>query len=250
MFAKINANSNGPKTSELSALSHEQAFSSEFRYRRGAEIYGEAEPAEFIYQVVEGAVRSYKLLSDGRRQIGAFHLPGDIFGLENGSVHHSTAEAIVHTTVWLLKRRGLEDVAEGDVSVTHDLLRLITKNLQHAEDHLLLLGRQTASEKVAALLCEMDSRLSNSAVMTLPMYRRDIADYLGLSLETVSRALSMLRDRGILSFKNQTQREIVVLDRSKLAQLANQPARRDPAFVAKTRLSRQRRALPSFQLLA
>ena len=175
---------------------------------------------------------------------------GDIFGLENGSVHRFTAEAIVHTTVWLLKRRGLEDVAEGDVSVTHDLLRLTTKNLQHAEDHLLLLGRQTASEKVAAFLCEMDSRLSNSAVMTLPMYRRDIADYLGLSLETVSRALSMLRDRGILSFKNQTQREIVVLDRSKLAQLANQPARRDPAFVAKTRLSRQRRALPSFQLLA
>ena len=250
MFAKINANSIRPKTSELSTLSREQLFSSEYRYRRGAEIFGEAEPAEFIYQVVEGAVLSYKLLSDGRRQIGAFHLPGDIFGLENGSIHRFTAEAIVHTTVWLLKRRGLEDVAEGDVSVTHDLLRLTTKNLQHAEDHLLLLGRQTASEKVAAFLCEMDSRLSNSAVMTLPMYRRDIADYLGLSLETVSRALSMLRDRGILSFKNQTQREIVVLDRSKLAQLANQPARRDPAFVAKTRLSRQRRALPSFQLLA
>ena len=250
MFAKINANSIRPKTSELSTLSREQLFSSEYRYRRGAEIFGEAEPAEFIYQVVEGAVLSYKLLSDGRRQIGAFYLPGDIFGLENGSAHRFTAAAIVHTTVWLLKRRGLEDIAEGDVSVTHDLLRLTTKNLQHAEDHLLLLGRKTAPERVAAFLCEMDSRLSNSAVMTLPMYRRDIADYLGLSLETVSRALSMLRDRGILSFKNQTQREIVVLDRSKLAQLANQPARRDPAFVAKTRLSRQRRALPSFQLLA
>ena len=77
---------------------------------------------------------------------------GDIFGLENGSVHRFTAEAIVHTTVWLLKRRGLEDVAEGDVSVTHDLLRLTTKNLQHAEDHLLLLGRQTA--EVAGVLCD------------------------------------------------------------------------------------------------
>jgi len=120
VFAKINANSIRPKTSELSTLSREQLFSSEYRYRRGAEIFGEAEPAEFIYQVVEGAVLSYKLLSDGRRQIGAFYLPGDIFGLENGSAHRFTAAAIVHTTVWLLKRRGLEDVAEGDVSVTQD----------------------------------------------------------------------------------------------------------------------------------
>ena len=227
MFAKINANSISPKTGELSTLSREQVFSSKFQYHRGAEIYGEAEPAAFIYQVVEGAVRSYKLLSDGRRQIAAFHLTGDIFGLENGSVHRFTAEAIVNTTVWLLKRQSLEDAAEGDASVTHDLLCLTTKNLQHAEDHLLLLGRQTAPERVAAFLCEMDSRLSTSAMMTLPMYRRDIADYLGLSLETVSRALSMLRDRGILSFKSQTQREIVLLDRSKLAQLADQPARRD-----------------------
>jgi CRP/FNR family nitrogen fixation transcriptional regulator len=227
VFAKINANSISPKTGELRTLSREQVFSSKFQYQRGAEIYGEAEPAVFIYQVVEGAVRSYKLLSDGRRQIGAFHLPGDIFGLENASVYRFTAEAIVDTTVWLLKQQSLEDAAEGDASVTHDLLRLTTKNLQHAEDHLLLLGRQTASEKVAAFLCEMDSRLSSSAVITLPMYRRDIADYLGFSLETVSRALSMLRDRGMLSFRDQTQRKIVLLDRSKLAQLADQPAQRD-----------------------
>ena len=219
MFAKINANSIRSNTDELSALSRGRVFSSEFRYRRDAEIYGEAEPAEFIYQIVEGAVRSYKLLSDGRRQIGAFHLPGDIFGLENGNVYRLTTEAIVDTTVWLLKRQSLEDAAEGDASVTHDLLRLTTKHLQHAEDHLLLLGRQTASEKVAAFLCEMDGRLSSATVMALPMYRRDIADYLGLTVEPISRALSMLRDRGILSFKSQTQREIVLLDRSKLAGL-------------------------------
>ena len=228
MFAKINANAIRPKTGELSALSRGRVFSSQFEYRRGVEIYGEGEPAEFIYQVVEGAVRSYKLLSDGRRQIGAFHLPGDIFGLENGNVYRLTTEAIVDTTVWLLKRQSLEDAAEGDASVTHDLLCLTTKNLQHAEDHLLLLGRQKALEKVAAFLCEMDGRLSSATVMALPMYRRDIADYLGLTFETVSRALSMLRDKGILSFKSQTQREIVLLDRSKLAELADQPALKLP----------------------
>jgi CRP/FNR family nitrogen fixation transcriptional regulator len=224
MFAKKNANSISPKSGELSALSRGRVFSSEIQYRRDAEIYGEAEPANFIYQVVEGAVRSYKLLSDGRRQIGAFHLPGDIFGLENGSAHRFTTEAIVDTTVWLLKRRALEGVAHGDASVAHDLIYLTTKNLQHAEDHMLLLGRKTAPERVVAFLCEMDSRLSGAAAMTLPMYRRDIADYLGLTIESVSRALSMLRNRGILSFIGQTQREIVLLDRSKLARLADQPA--------------------------
>jgi CRP/FNR family nitrogen fixation transcriptional regulator len=167
---------------------------------------------------------AFKLLSDGRRQIGAFHLPGDIFGLENGNVYRSTTEAIVDTTVRLSKRQSLEEAAEGDASVTHDLLCLTTKNLQHAEDHLLLLGRHTAAERVAAFLYEMDSRLSSAEAMNLPMYRRDIADYLGLTHETVCRALSMLRGRGILSFKSQTQREIVLLDRFKLAQLAGLPA--------------------------
>ena len=149
ILALANANSIRPKQSrsELSALSRERMSSSEFRYRNGTEIYGEAEPAEFIYQIVEGAVRSYKLLSDGRRQIGGFHLAGDIFGVENGNVHRFTAEAIVDTTVRLFRRRGLDDIAEGDVSVTHDLLYLTTKNLQHVENHMLLLGARTRRKR-------------------------------------------------------------------------------------------------------
>ena len=89
---------------QLGDLSHARVSSSEFKYGGGTEIFGEAEPADYIYQVIEGAVRSHKLLSDGRRQIGAFHLPGDIFGLENGDLHRFTAEAIVDTTVRLVKR--------------------------------------------------------------------------------------------------------------------------------------------------
>src|SRR5438552_327348 len=128
MFVRVNGNSGRPTlSSELSALSRERVLFSEFRYRHDTEIFGEAEPADFIYQIIEGAVRTYKLLSDGRRQIGAFHLPGDIFGLENGDVHRFTAEAIVDTTVQLLRRQGIEDVAEGDTSVTHNLLFLTRK---------------------------------------------------------------------------------------------------------------------------
>src|SRR5689334_24556014 len=77
----------------------------EFSYKKGSEIFGEKEPADYVYQVVTGAVRSYKLLSDGRRQIGAFHLAGDIFGLEIGTDHRFTAEAVIDTTVRLMKRR-------------------------------------------------------------------------------------------------------------------------------------------------
>jgi CRP/FNR family nitrogen fixation transcriptional regulator len=188
-------------------------------YRKGAEIYGEKEPADYVYQVTSGAVRTYKLLSDGRRQIGAFHLIGDVFGLENGEVHRFTAEAIVDTTLRLVKRRSLESVAERDVLVANNLLSLTTNNLQHAEDHMLLLGRKTALERVAAFLLEMDRRLTAADIMALPMCRRDIADYLGLTLETVSRALSNLHGRGILGFLDPSQRQIALLDRQQLANL-------------------------------
>ena len=220
MFVNLNASpSNRPRfLGELGSRSQAEIVLSEFKYRRGAEIFGEAEPAEYVYQVVDGAVRSYKLLSDGRRQIGAFHLIGDIFGLENGGAHRFTAEAIVDTTVRLAKRVSLAHIAETDVTVARDLLTMTASNLKHAEDHMLLLGRKTSLERVAAFLLEMDTRLTASGVMALPMSRRDIADYLGLTLETVSRALSALENQGVLGFLGQTQRQIVLLDRPKLAE--------------------------------
>jgi CRP/FNR family nitrogen fixation transcriptional regulator len=221
MFVNLNAGpANGPRfLGELGKLSQNEIILSEFKYRRGAEIFGEAEPAEYLYQVIDGAVRSYKLLWDGRRHIGAFHLTGDIFGLENGEAHRFTAEAIVETTVRLAKRTSLANVAEHDAAIARDLLKMTATNLQHAEDHMLLLGRKTALERVAAFLLEMDRRLTAAGVMALPMCRRDIADYLGLTLETVSRALSVLHDKGVLGFIGQTQRQIVLLDRPKLAAL-------------------------------
>ncbi|UGY05268.1 helix-turn-helix domain-containing protein [Bradyrhizobium quebecense] len=192
---------------------------SEFTYKRGTEIYGEKESAEYVYQVKSGAVRSYKLLADGRRQIGAFHLAGDIFGLENSASHRFTAEAIIETTVRLIRRQSLELVADHDLVVARNLLSMTTTSLQHAEDHMLLLGRKTSLERVAAFLIEMDKRLTAAGIMALPMSRRDIADYLGLTLETVSRALSRLHELGILGFIGSTQREIVLLDRVQLAHL-------------------------------
>jgi CRP/FNR family nitrogen fixation transcriptional regulator len=218
MLDNINS-SRSKSSSELSALSRKYVMSNEFRYRRNAEIFGEAEPVEFVYQIATGAVRSYRRLADGRRQIGAFHLSGDLFGIENGDRHRFAAQAIVDTTVLLLRRRGVEDVAQEDALVVQDLIRLTTKNLEHAEDHMLLLGRKTSLERVVAFLIEMDRRLTAAGVMELPMIRNDIADYLGLSLETVSRVLSILHREGVLAFVGTTQRQIVLLDRNKLAQI-------------------------------
>jgi CRP/FNR family nitrogen fixation transcriptional regulator len=144
-------------------------------------------------------------------------LVGDIFGLENGSVHRFTAEAVVKTTVRLIKRQSLEAVAESDAVVTRNLLSLTTSKLEHAENHMLLLGRKTSLERVAAFLIEMDARLTATGVVALPMSRRDIADYLGLTLETVSRALSRLQREGVLAFIGHNQREIVLRDRLQLA---------------------------------
>jgi CRP/FNR family nitrogen fixation transcriptional regulator len=221
MIVRISANSTSvkPVPRGLRALTGEAAFWNDHKYPRGAQVFWEGEPAEYIYEIRDGAVRTYKLLSDGRRQIAAFYLPGDIFGVETDDLHRFTAEAIINTTVWIAKRHSVfEGLDNGDLANTKNAFELLQQNLQHVRNQLLLLGRQTALERVAYFLFEMDRRLKNPTVIILPMRRRDIADYLGLSLETVSRSLSELRDQGIISL--QSQQEVVVKDRTKLAQLA------------------------------
>jgi len=189
-------------------------IATEFSYRKDEEVYGEGEPSEYVYQVISGAVRTYKLLNDGRRQIGAFHLSGDVFGLESGPVHRLTAEAIVDTAVRLVKRRTLEQAAGIRVQVAQSLWAITAGELRHAEDHMLLLGRKNAMERVASFLLEMDRRLAKTGMMALPMCRKDIGDYLGLTLETVSRALSQLHNEGVLGFSG--ARQIVLRNRQRL----------------------------------
>ena len=196
---------------------HAGLVTTEFTYRKDEEIYGEDEPAEYVYQVIRGAVRTYKLLSDGRRQIGAFHLPGDVFGLESGATHRLAAEAILDTTLRLVRRKSLEQAAQSDVRVAGDLWSITSGELRHAENHMLLLGRKTAMERVATFLLEMDRRLAKTGMIALPMCRRDIGDYLGLTLETVSRALSELQQQGVLGLSG--ARQIMLRNRERLADL-------------------------------
>jgi CRP/FNR family transcriptional regulator, nitrogen fixation regulation protein len=160
--------------------------------------------------------------------LGRFTCLGDIFGLDNGDFHRFTAEAIVDTTVRLVERRSLERVAKTDPAMARSLLTMTTANLQHVENRILLLGRNTARERVAAFLIEMNGRLTSAGVIVLPMDRRDIADYLGLAFETVSRMFSAFERKGYLRFLNDPrQRQIVVLNAAGLTKLDASRKRKD-----------------------
>jgi CRP-like cAMP-binding protein len=161
-------------------------------FARNSEVYGEDEPADYVYLVRSGAVRTYKLLSDGRRQIGGFHLAGDVFGLEAGDSHYFTAEAITNSQVVVVKRSAVEAAAARDSEVAREMWQFATRDLERTRGHLLLLGRKNAMERVATFLLEMAGRAADSAAVDLPMSRQDIADYLGLTIETVSRTLTQL----------------------------------------------------------
>src|ERR1700686_3032944 len=130
-------------------------IAAEFSYNKDEEIYGEDESAEYVYQVIQGSVRTYKLLSDGRRQIGAFHLPGDVFGLEAGQNHRFSAEAIATSVIRIVKRSAIIALAARDHELATELWARTANDLQLAQDHMLLLGRKNAEERVASFLLQM-----------------------------------------------------------------------------------------------
>ncbi|MBV8791995.1 MAG: helix-turn-helix domain-containing protein [Pseudolabrys sp.] len=185
-------------------------------FGRNEEIYGEGEAAEYLYKVKAGCVRTYKVLSDGRRQVGAFYLPGDVFGIEAAEEHGFSAEAILPSTVVVIKRSVVNSRASGDSSLASQLLELTIKELQRAQCHILLLIK-SAQERVAGFLLEMANRERNRTEIELPMSRQDIADYLGLTIETVSRTLTQLENAAAIALP--TSRRILVRNHSALARL-------------------------------
>jgi CRP/FNR family nitrogen fixation transcriptional regulator len=185
-------------------------------FGRNCEVYGEGEPAEYIYRVVSGAVRTSKILADGRRQIGGFYLSGDIFGLDAGEVHHFSAEAICDSSIAIIKRSTLAALASRETSVARQLWILTARELERVQDHTVLLIR-SAQERVACFLLEMAERLHAADAVELPMSRHDIADYLGLTIETVSRTLAQLQSNATIALPR--SRRIVLRNRKALSRL-------------------------------
>jgi CRP/FNR family transcriptional regulator, nitrogen fixation regulation protein len=191
-----------------------QLMGATMAYPRNSEIFGENEPADYLYKVVSGSVRTYKILSDGRRQVGGFYLPGDIFGLEFADEHTLSAEAITDAKVLVIKRSALTALARHDASVAQQLFNLTGRELHRVQDRILLLIK-SAQERVASFLLEMSERASQNNTIELPMSRQDIADYLGLTIETVSRTLSSLETAAAIEVS--TSRRIVLRNRAALA---------------------------------
>ena len=183
-------------------------------YPRNTEIFGENEPADYLYKVVSGSVRTYKILNDGRRQVGGFYLPGDIFGLEFAEEHSLSAEAITDAKVLVVKRSALNALAGRDASVAQQLFALTGRELHRVQDRILLLIK-SAQERVAGFLLEMAERAAQKNIIDLPMSRQDIADYLGLTIETVSRTLTSLETAAAIEVS--TSRRIVLRNRAALA---------------------------------
>lgn len=179
-------------------------------YPRNTEIFGDNEPADYLYKVVSGCVRTYKILSDGRRQIGGFYLPGEVFGLEFAHEHSLSAEAISDTKVQVIKRSALNALAGRDPAIARELFTLTGRELQRVQDRILLLIKN-AQQRVAGFLLEMAERVLAGNAIELPMSRQDIADYLGLTIETVSRTFTSLECSATIEVP--TSRHIILRNR-------------------------------------
>jgi CRP/FNR family nitrogen fixation transcriptional regulator len=187
-------------------------------YSRNEEIFGEGEPAGCVYRVIAGVVRTYRILADGRRQISDFYLPGDIFGMEAGTDHRTSAEAVSDCQVLAMRRTQLAERAMSDASVAHKLWALTLHHLRRSEEHMLVLGRKSACERLAWFLMDMAERIPAHGRIDLPVSRQDIADFLGLTIETVSRTMTQLQDEEVIDLPS--CRQVLMRDRQALQDLA------------------------------
>jgi len=179
---------------------------SALHFAQEREIFAEGMSAEYFYKVVSGVVRICKFLVDGRRQIEAFHIADDIFGLEPGVEHRLSAEAVSDCTVIAYRKNN------ADRTHSQDLLALALQSMVRAQDHSLLLGRRGAMEKVAGFLLNWVKKTHGHGTVSLAMTRQDIADYLGLTIETVSRTLSQLERDKVIDLPSTRQIRLRNLD--------------------------------------
>jgi CRP/FNR family transcriptional regulator len=188
----------------------------------GQPLFDESDDALFAYNLVEGTIRLYKLLSDGRRQIIGFAIPGDFLGLSSRGRYAYSAEAVSDAALCRFKRSDLQRLFSRFPAMERRVLSMANDELAAAQDQMLLLGRKTPMEKVASFLLALTKRLERvgrkSDQLTLPMNRADIADFLGLTVETVSRTFSRMRGGGIIGLPSPDQ--VQLLDTCRLAALA------------------------------
>jgi CRP/FNR family nitrogen fixation transcriptional regulator len=188
------------------------------KFARDEELFAEGDACNFFYKVVSGTVSTGKLLIDGRRQIDAFHLAGDMFGLESGGHHRSIAEAVDDVVVIAYRRSSFASLVHDHPVLGEQLLSSMVTSLDRAHDHITLLGRKTALEKMASFLLDMARRRPGADRVVLPMQRTDIADHLGLTIETVSRTLTQMVRDGLIRL-SEAGRTVILADKARLQAL-------------------------------
>ncbi len=165
-------------------------------------IIDEGEPADYLFNVTDGAVKLYKLLPDGRRQITGFLFAGDFLGIAMNEKYAYSAEAVGKVSLCRFPRRKLEALLDEFPKLEKRLLGMASNELVQAQDQILLLGRKTAQEKIVSFLLSLSDRTvkrgAEPSPIALPMGRADIADYLGLTTETVSRTITNLKRDGLI----------------------------------------------------
>lgn len=169
-----------------------------YSFQRDEEIYRRGDAVAYVYQVVSGSVRILSKLPDGRRQVGAFYFAGEIFGLEPETHHVWSAEAIETTAICRVEREKVNRKAQSNLSYARGVLKITERDLLHAEDHRILLGQLDVTERTAAFFLQMNNRIGVNGTIELNMRTEDIADYLGTTLETVSRSITKLSQMGIV----------------------------------------------------
>jgi CRP/FNR family transcriptional regulator, nitrogen fixation regulation protein len=202
------------QSGHLDALVALERIGTRLSFSRNDEIYAEGDRADCWYKVVSGTVRICKLLADGRRHIGEFCFSGDWFGIDNGNERLYSAEAVDEVIVMRFQRTATERLIDQNSTLARLLRDTMLRDLADAHGRTLLLGRMTAPERVATFLLEMFDRRDQTKALDLPMSRNDVADYLGLTIETVCRTLSAFKRDRVIAIPN--PHRIELLDRDAL----------------------------------
>lgn len=192
--------------------------------RSGQTLFHEGDPATRVFTLTKGMLKLYKLLPDGRRQVTGFMHPGDFLGMSSNDEHAFSAEALEDAQLCWFPRNRFDDFVEEHGAMERELYRMAAHELAAAQQQMVLLGRKTANERLASFLLLLAGRAhhgqgSQAGVVRLPMNRSDIADYLGLTKETISRVMSTLRRNRLIRLRAIDQIEI--LDPEGLDRLAN-----------------------------
>ncbi len=197
------------------ALDLLEQFGTTVAVQREHEIHGQGDSTEYCWRILSGCVRTVKLMEDGRRQVADFRFAGDLLGLDDVGTHDFAAEAVTDVTLRRYPRRMVEALADGHTALARRLRTMALADLRNAYERMVMLGRKTAVEKVAGFVLEMEQRATvpGRKLVEVPMSRTDVADHLGLTVETVCRILAHLKREGTVTLH---RTGVEVLDRAAL----------------------------------